>query len=59
LFFDFFESLEFHDFVFFLLLDFVIVPLSFLFFELSFSDGCSFGIGYHFVHLLDVIEFLL
>ena len=59
LFFDFFESFEFHDFVFFLLLDFVIFPLSFLLFELSFSDGGSFGIGYHFIHLLNIIEFLL
>ena len=55
----FFESLEFHDFVFFLLLDFVVFPLFFLFFKLSLSNGGSFCIGYHFVHLLDVIEFLL
>lgn len=59
LFFDFFESFKFHDFVFFLFLDFVIFPFSFFFFELSFSDGGSFGIGDHFVHLLDIIEFLL
>ncbi len=59
LFLDFFESFEFHDFIFFFLLNFVVIPLSFFFFELSFPDGSGFSIGNHFVHLLDIIEFLL
>jgi hypothetical protein len=40
-------------------LNFVVIPLSFFFFELSFPDGSGFSIGNHFVHLLDIIEFLL
>lgn len=59
LFLDFFESLKFHNFVFFLLLNFVVFPLSFFFIKLSFSDGGGLSIGDHLVHLLDIIEFLL
>jgi hypothetical protein len=40
-------------------LDFVGFPFPLLLIELSLSDGGCFGIRYHFVHVLDVIELLL
>lgn len=59
LFLDLFESLKFHDFVFFLLLDFESLPLSFFLFQLSLSNGSGLGIGDHFVHFLYIIKLLL
>lgn len=57
--FDFFEPFNFHQLVFFLLLNLEYFPISLLFFELSLSDGCSLGVGHHFVHELHVIKLLI
>jgi hypothetical protein len=59
LFFNFFKSLDFHDFVFFLLLNFEVFPLSLFLLQLSLSDCGGLSIGNHFVHLFDIVHFLL
>lgn len=54
-----FEALEFHDFVLFLLLGFVALPLPLFLLQLSLSDGGCLSISNHLVHLLDIVELLL
>lgn len=57
--FNFFKSLDLHELIFFLFLNLEAFPISFLFFQLLFSDGGCLGVGDHFVHELDVIELLV
>ena len=55
----FFESFYFHELIFLFLLNFVDFPIFFLLLKLLLSDGCSFGVGDHLVHELNIIKLLV
>ena len=56
---NFFESFYFHELIFLFLLNFVDFPIFFLLLKLFLSNGCSFGVGDHLVHELNIIKLLV
>ena len=56
---DFAQPLQLHDLVLLLLLHLELLPVLLLLLELALANGGSLCIGYHFVHLLHVVQLLL